>query len=44
MVVDIMESLRNLLQVYFNTLNVIQQLSKSNNSIFQIYPESKHFR
>ena len=43
MVVDILESLWNCLKLYFNTLDVIQQLSMSNNSVNQIYPESKHF-
>ena len=43
MVVDILESLWNCLQPYFNTLKVIQQLSRSNNSVNQIYSESKPF-
>ena len=41
MVVDILEILWNFLQLYFNTLDVIQQLSRSNNLVKQIFPESK---
>ena len=41
MVVDILEILWNFLQLSFTTLDVIQQLSRSNNSINQIYLESK---
>ena len=41
MVVDIMESLWICIQLSFNTLDVIQQLSRSNNLVNQIYPESK---
>ena len=41
MVVDILESLWNCVQLTFNTLKVIQQVSRSNNSVKQIYPESK---
>ena len=41
MVVDILEILWNFLQLSFNTLKVIQQLSRSNNSVKQICPESK---
>ena len=41
MVVDILEILWNCLQLSFNALKVIQQLSRSNNSAKQIYPESK---
>ena len=43
MVVDILESLRNCLQLTFNTRTVIQQLYRANKSFNQIYPESKHF-
>ena len=41
MVVDILEILWNCIQLSFNTLKVIQQLSRSNNSVKPIYPESK---
>ena len=43
MIVDIMEILGNCLQLPLNTLKVIQQLSRSNNSFNQICLESKHF-
>ena len=43
MVVDILESLRNCLQLSFKPLTVIQQLYRTNQSFNQIYPGSKHF-
>ena len=39
--VDILKILWNCLQLSFNTIHVIQQLLRSNNSVNQIYPESK---
>ena len=41
MVVDILESLWNCLQLCFNTLKVIQQLSRSKKLVKQICPENK---
>ena len=43
MVMDIMESLRNYLQLSVKTLIVIQQLYRANKSFNQICPESKYF-
>ena len=37
MIQDILKSLGNCLQLPFNTLKVIQQLSRSNKSVNQIY-------